>query len=679
MEGLATVFGGQLAVMDLPAAQLLLQKQDRIDQVDIVVRKDADVVAVQERLERVLPQTLTVVRPEQRGQQYESILGSFQAMLTGLSLLCLVAGVYIVYNTTWTGATHRALSLAGLRVIGASIPQLFRLLMCEALALGIIGVCIGVPIGVALARLLLGRVADSMSVIFQLRFPVEAIAIEMGDQLVAAGLGVVAALFACYFAARRVTRLEPLDVMRADLRSIIANRPSFRLIACWLAFVVLAAVAITMEIRLRSVAWGNFGSTLWFASSIFVAIPLVSGSAAILSRVLPQFFGAGGRVAAESLLRSPTRTGITVAAIALLMTVGLTADSLATSLSRSIGAYFAGGFLRCDLAVSAVATEGGWLETPLPESLAEELLAIPGVKAADLIRILPGHIYRGQRVAIGGGSAAVFDPERYPSGWYRAGDAVRAAEALQAGTGANVSVSLADRFDLHVGDRLELDTPRGRLSLGIVGVVPDYMSDRGSIILNRQLLVERWGDRSVNRIHLFLEPGVSPDEVRRNIGRRLGQRYRLKLLEPEQVVEFHTAQVKRAFLLMDAIQLLIIAVTVAGILDLLLSAILERRRELSLWRVIGAAERTVRGSVICESATIGLLGSVLGVLLGLATAWIWVRINFRYLLGYYLEYHFATDSAVWLVSLVMLMTLVAAHGAARFAMRQSVLAGLRVE
>jgi ABC-type lipoprotein release transport system permease subunit len=233
MEGLATVFGGQLAVMDLPAAQLLLQKQDRIDQVDIVVGKDADVVAVQERLERVLPQTLTVVRPEQRGQQYESILGSFQAMLTGLSLLCLVAGVYIVYNTTWTGATHRALSLAGLRVIGASMPQLFRLLMCEALALGIIGVCIGVPIGVALARLLLGMVADSMSVIFQLRFPVEAIAIEMGDRLVAAGLGVVAALFACYFAARRVTRLEPLDVMRADLRSIIANRPSFRLIACW--------------------------------------------------------------------------------------------------------------------------------------------------------------------------------------------------------------------------------------------------------------------------------------------------------------------------------------------------------------------------------------------------------------------------------------------------------------
>jgi putative ABC transport system permease protein len=679
MGGLAAVFGGQLAVMDLPAAQLLLQKEGRIDQVDIVLQPNTDLVSVEERLERALPETLTVIRPDQRGLQYESILGSFQAMLTGLSLLCLVAGVYIVYNTTWTGATHRALSLAGLRLIGATTSQLFRLLICESLVLGIIGVIIGVPIGIALARLLVGMVADSMSVIFQLRFPVESISVNAIDQLVVASLGILAAVFACYFAARRVTRLEPLDVMRADLRTIVASRPSVRLIVAWIVSVVIAAAAIMMEIRFKSIQWGNFGSTLWFASSILVAIPLVTASAAILSRVLPRFFGAGGRVAAESLLRSPTRTGITVAAIALLMTVGLTADSLATSLSRSIGAYFSGGFLRCDLAVSAVATEGGWLETPLPETLGDELLAIPGVRSADLIRIIPGHIYRGQRVALGGGSPTIFDPERYPPGWYRAGDAVLAAAPLKEGKGANISVSLADRFDLQAGDPLDLDTPRGKISLVIVGIVPDYMSDRGSIILNRQLLVDHWGDHSVNRIHLFLQAGAMPETVRRSIADRLGQRYRLKLLEPEQVIAFHTGQVDRAFSLMKAIQLLIIVVTVAGILDLLLSAILERRRELSLWRVIGAAEATVRRSVVVESVTIGLLGAMLGIVLGVVTAWIWVRINFRYLLGYYLDYHFAAGSAVWLTTLVMIMTLIAGWVAAINATRQSVLDGLRIE
>jgi putative ABC transport system permease protein len=256
---------------------------------------------------------------------------------------------------------------------------------------------------------------------------------------------------------------------------------------------------------------------------------------------------------------------------------------------------------------------------------------------------------------------------------------VRAAEMLRAGTGANVSVSLADRFELEVGDRLDLDTPRGMLSLVIAGIVPDYMSDRGSVIFNRRLLVDHWGDQSVNRVHLFLEPRVSADVVRRTITDRLGQRYRLKVLEPEQVVAFHTAQVDRAFLLMDAIQLLIVVVTVAGVLDLLLSAILERRRELSLWRLIGAAERSVRRSVVVESATIGLLGSALGVALGVVTSWIWVRINFRYLLGYYLDYHFAAGSAAWLTTLVMFMTVLAGYGAAYRTTRRSVLEGLRIE
>jgi len=42
-EGIATVFGGNLAIMDLPAAQRLVGKDRRVDQIDILVRPDSDV------------------------------------------------------------------------------------------------------------------------------------------------------------------------------------------------------------------------------------------------------------------------------------------------------------------------------------------------------------------------------------------------------------------------------------------------------------------------------------------------------------------------------------------------------------------------------------------------------------------------------------------------------------
>jgi ABC-type antimicrobial peptide transport system permease subunit len=118
---------------------------------------------------------------------------------------------------------------------------------------------------------------------------------------------------------------------------------------------------------------------------------------------------------------------------------------------------------------------------------------------------------------------------------------------------------------------------------------------------------------------------------------------------------------------------------VAGIFDLLLAAISERRRELALWRVIGADERAVRQSVIIESATIGALGALLGVAVGFVTSWIWIGVNFRYLLGYYLEYHFALGPTAWYVALSMIMTVGAGYAAARYATQQSVLDGIQNE
>ncbi len=103
-DGLAAAFGGRLAVMDLPAAQLLLGKDGRVDQIDVILREHTSVPEVQSRLESALPPTLTVARPVQRSQRYDGVLASFQAMLLGLSALGLVAGMFIIYSTTSTAA-----------------------------------------------------------------------------------------------------------------------------------------------------------------------------------------------------------------------------------------------------------------------------------------------------------------------------------------------------------------------------------------------------------------------------------------------------------------------------------------------------------------------------------------------------------------------------------------------
>jgi len=678
-RGVAAALGGRLAIMDLPAAQRLLAKPGKIDQIDIVLRDGGDVEIVRQRLERTLPRSLSVARPEQRGQQYERILASFQTLLTGFSLLCLVAGIYIVYNTTSTGAAHRARSMAGLLLVGAEGKHLSRLLMLEAFTLGIVGTTIGIPSGVVLAHFLTNLVSESMGIIFQLRFAVERLAISPAQLAIAALCGVGAAVFASFFAARRIAALEPLDVMRAEERLEHPTRAP-RLVLCWLGLVIVCVVALLLEVRLQSTAWGNFGSTLWFASSIVIAVPLVTGVAALLSRILVRLSPGAGRVAAESLFRSPTRTGVTVAAVTLVLTVALTFASLTQSLRRSASKYYEdGGFLAGDLVVSAVSTEGGWLETPLPESVAHEIEKLPGVRAVEIARAMPGQIFRDDRITVLGLTDGLLTSSHYGPQWYRYGDPFKAAEALTAGVAVNVSLSLAQRHGLRVGDTITLDTPTEALQLPIAGVVYDYMADRGTVTVNRRLLVEHWQEDTVHRLSVFVDPGAPIESVRGAIGKQLGNRHRLKILLPGEMVDYHIEHIDRAFAFTDAVQLLIIVITVAGIFDLLVAAIWERRRELALWRVIGADQRTVRRSVVIESATIGCLGALLGTAVGLVTAWIWIAVNFRYLLGFYLDYHLALGANVQYVALVLAMTILAGYSAARYATSLSILESIQTD
>ena len=110
-----------------------------------------------------------------------------------------------------------------------------------------------------------------------------------------------------------------------------------------------------------------------------------------------------------------------------------------------------------------------------------------------------------------------------------------------------------------------------------------------------------------------------------------------------------------------------LALTVAsiGIINTLVMAILERRREIGIMKAIGASDRDVKGLFFAEAGAMGLVGGMAGVLLG----WIIGRvINFGtniYLVrqGFSPEHIWAVP--VWLVG-----------GAVAFAFAVSLLSGL---
>src|SRR5207247_1804381 len=136
--------------------------------------------------------------------------------------LCLLAGVFIVYNTSATAITQRARDLAIVIALGAERRTIFALVLVESMILGVIASVIGIACGYALAHVLLSLVANSMGVVYQARFSVESLSLTWQQVLWYAGLGTIGAVAAALVPARKASRLDPLDLMRPDFREKLA-------------------------------------------------------------------------------------------------------------------------------------------------------------------------------------------------------------------------------------------------------------------------------------------------------------------------------------------------------------------------------------------------------------------------------------------------------------------------
>jgi putative ABC transport system permease protein len=676
--GLASVFGGDLAVMDLPTAQRLLGKRDRIDQIDVILRPDVAVKEVQGRLVAALPPSLSVVPPALRGERFENAIGAFQAILDGLSALCMLASIFIVGNTMATAVSERAQELAILRTLGADRQRIERLVLAEAALFGLFASAIGIVLGVALARILTSLVTQSMGMIYQVRVPAGGLTLSAGRTAFYMALGTFGAVIAAWVPARQAGRLDPIQLLRTGYRErVAAGSPDWLWLALGLLMIVASAVAVSIEDANRSVVWGNVAASLWWLAGLLLAVPAMSLLSKRLERYLPAMAGLPGHIAASGLRRAPARTGVTVAVIGLSLTLAVGLASVANSFQQSFRNWFT---LVGDLVVSAVGTEGGWLESPLPVATADELRQIDGVAHVETYRALQGQPFRDARIAIVAVSPGFIDTKQFRAAIV-AGDAEDAVHAIVENRAVLVSDNLAVRFGLRPGDEITVPAPTGPAPLRIEAVVTaDFSGDQGSILMNRDRFTALWaGDDAVNHFNVFLSPGTDTAVVSEAIKERLRDRYLINVRTLSEALRYHQDMIDKAFQFTAAIQLLVIAVTLAGIADLLTTQIIERRREIALFEVLGAEQATIARAVWLEALLLGLCGAALGALISIGTSFLWVRITFRLLIGYIVVHHFALARAIESIALAGAVAFLAGWLAARRALRLPVLDALRYE
>jgi putative ABC transport system permease protein len=675
-EGVAHVYGGNLVVMDLFAAEAAFARAGFINRVDVVINPGTDVARVSEAIAASLPKGLHVEAPGQRKADLNEVMQSLQVMLQTMGFVGLVAAFLIAFSRLAAVFEGRAWQLGVLRAGGVRARTLWLELVKESVILGAAGVALGIPLGMGVGRLLLPVVATTTALNYKLIAPEADLAIRTSSVALSVALGFGAALLAAALPAWRAARVEVVETIRG--RGVEQRGMSLR--SMWFTRGVTVgciAMAVAMQSATRSAAWGLLATGLIAAGTALAAQPLLRLVQLTLLPRLSRIVGPTSRFTtamfAQSIRRAALTTamlGVGLGSIVWLRTVAHSFEqSLTDALSRA---------LQGDLVVTSSHIASGYLEAPVDDGLGAELTSVRGVAEVVGERLTDWH-HAGGPIAIDAFDPPYFTSTRFGQ-WPLVGRRLPDIwEAVARGDAVLVSSSFALNLRAGVGDTVSIETPSGLVSLRIAGITVNFSSPRGTIVMSRELYRRLWRDPQVNRVFLRTSPGAGIAEVRATIAQTLGRKYGLRILSSGELLEYFTSQVRRAFAPVDVLAGLVLLVVLVGMADTLAASVLERTRELGVMRAVGIRGRQLRRMVVAEGLVLGTLGLILAVSAGLALGVLWVEETFPYLLGWVLEIHIPYGSVETVCAVTIAVCLVAALLPARRAARLEPAVALRYE
>ncbi len=633
-EGVARVYGGNLLVMDLQAAEVAFTEPGLINRVDVVVKRDDDVGRVAGAIAAILPQGLRVDPPAQRKADLHAVMRSLQAALGAVALLGLAAAFLIAFNRLATVFDERAWQLGVMRAVGARVQAVWLELLKEALLLGSGGVLIGIPLGIGLGRLLLPLVATTTALSSRLTAPDAKFTLRASSFALAAALGFVTAVLA---AARPAWRAAHVSLSETLLhRGIEVSAPPTKF--AWLVRLLVvsaSACAVAVQAAGGSPPWGLAATFGVMISGALLARPLV-GLLSLPSARAASHLMASGFFAVAAFTRRPGRAALTVATLGVGFGTVVWLSIVAQSFERSV-MIAVRDVLRGDLTVSSTYLGAGFVEAPIDDGLVTELAKVPGVVAA-VGESMVDWQYAGGPIVV-----SAFDASYVKDGafgeWPLIGRALPdVREGFARGDTALVSTNFVMHLGKGVGDDVTVDTPNGPLTLRIGGVTSSLVSPRGTIIMAREVFQRQWKDPHIVHILIRTTPG-NVASVRQTIAARFGQRYSLKVLSAAELLDFVTGQVHQAFAGLYVLVGLILLVVLFGAADTLAAGVIERQHELGAIRAAGVRARHLSRMVLIEAALLGMLGLLLASAIGLTLGVFWVHIVFPHMLGWVLELH----------------------------------------
>lgn len=627
-----------LVVMDIASAQELLGREGWLSRIDLAVS-----AAEAARLQAVLPAGLRLLDATAQAGSLQELTAAFRLNLTALSLLALLVGLFLIYNTLSFAVVRRRHMVGTLRALGVTQGEIMRGLLQEAALLGLLGALAGLALGVPLAHGLVRLVGRTVATLYAEQ-AVLGLVLTPWSITKALLLGVLGTVLAAWLPARESAALPPRQLLsRAALEA--GSR-------CWLLRVALIGAALAAAGVLLLLASGGLAAGFLglFAIVLGAALGVPLLSAGLMGLAVPLLAAAAGtvaRLAGRGAVASLSRTGVAVTALAVAVAAVVGVGIMIQSFRDSVD---------------------GWLEHTLQADVyvGAEAGAVLDAELVERIRLLPlaadVSVSRRLQLATEAGPLQLWALELGPQAWrgfqLLEGEPESAYRAFRAG-GVMVSEPFAYRHRLRVGDGLRLPTREGMREFPVVAVYRDYGSDRGVVTLHADTLQRWFGISPITGIGVY-GSGETTAEALLEAVRTLLPEARGIQLNSQQALRQRSLEIfDQTFAITNVLRLLAGIVAFAGILAALAALQLERARETAVLRAIGLTPAQSAALTVTQSGLLGLAAGICALPLGVMLSGLLVHVILRRAFGWSMNFLVSPHILLEGVALAVLAALLA--------------------
>lgn len=666
-EGMAKSMDGRLLIMDIGAAQEVFERFGRLDRIDLILEDGGEIESMREKIQNILPSGAVVSRPARRGRDVEKMLASFQLNLTVLSVISLLVGCFLIYNTMSASVLRRRGEIATLRSLGMTARGIVFLYGAEALCIGLAGSCLGVVMGVFMAQGALSFISQTIRNLYAF-LEVRHVLFGPRELFWGFGVGLGVSLLSGIYPAIVASRQSPRQGY-VEARGKVEVR--FKVIAAFVASALLTAL-IAYWLNLQALAGGTpwpgylSAAVVILATALF-SLPVVLLGASVVRRVL------GGAVnvwlAAHGLGRHPHRNAVTLSSLAIAVAMLVSLIIMIESFRATVEIWTQ-QTLKADFYATPASRFIKGSNANISEDVIRTIGGVSGVAAVGGFRAIRMP-WRGERIMLAGGDFRV-EAERSHK-LFVEGDSKETLTRARTRDEAIITETFSNLYGVKKGDLLRLPAPGGEVSVRIAGVYYDYTTDGGFVVVDRTFFKKHWGDDRLSALAIYLTENARPEDVRKSLE---------EVLDPTMVLISNAGLKKRVSSIFDqtfaityALEFIVVLVALLGVATGLSSNILERVHEIGALRAMGLNRKGIVSSIMGEAAILGVLSVLAGLASGVCLAAILIFVVNKLSFGWTIQYIFAWKGMTAYLLVVVLASLAAswlpARAAARIPIREA--------